>query len=74
LKKWKESYDKIIRDDSQVYKELTRATVLWPDVGVGLSEVVAGFELEKPRSVVLPCIFEIGTFIRKFIFAAIVVI
>jgi hypothetical protein len=73
LDKWKASFNKIIGDDAQFSKEMARATVLGPSGRVSLSEVVGGFELKKAKSVVLTCIFEIGTFRRKFVLASIVV-
>jgi len=73
LDKWKASFNKIMGDDAQFFKEMARATVLGPSGRVSLSEVVGGFELKEAKSVVLTCIFEIGTFIRKFVLATIVV-
>lgn len=73
LDKWKASFNKIIRDDPQFFKEMARATVLGPSIRTSLSEVVGGFELKEAKSVVLTCIFEIGTLLRKFVLATIVV-
>ncbi len=72
LDKWKTSFN-IIRDDAQFFKEMRRATVLGPSIRTSLSEVVGGFELKEAKSVVLTCIFEIGTLLRKFVLATIVV-
>ncbi len=73
LDEWKTSFNKIIGDDAQFFRDIARATVLGPYTRVSLSEVVGGFELKEAKSVVLTCIFEIGTFIRKFVLATIVV-